>query len=443
MKLNIGTALKTFPATIAACSFAAAVATAAGQPRFGVTDLGPVNSPFSQAIGVTNYGLVTGLNTVTGGAQHAVIWYNGSMLDISQPGLGGGNSQAGGANDFGQIMGQAEAKAKSDENFCGYGTGLACLPFLWQDGVMTPLATLGGANGSYGAINNWGEIAGYAENSHQDPDCRTKASVNGTGPQRFDFEAVIWDPAQGTMRELHPLPGDTVGVALGLNDLGQAVGGTGTCGNTVIPPFTETPHAVLWDADGTVHDLGSLGGTSNPDVEAVGTVAFAINNEGQVSGIAAIAGNKTALPFLWTREWGMQALPLLPGDVIGAGLGMNNQGDVVGASISAGGPASGTPSAVLWHEGKVYNLNTLASDSPLQLLTAFAINDSGVIAGFGVNTKSGDLHAFLATPCDLTPTAKACPSENVIPAVGQGDEPRAKLSPVTRKLLLEAGFGHR
>lgn len=45
------------------------------------------------------------------------------------------------------------------------------------------------------------------------------------------------------------------------------------------------------------------------------------------------------------------------------------------------------------------DLNTLVpANSPLYLLTAFAINDSGEIAGFGVN-EDGDLHAFSAKPC--------------------------------------------
>ena len=38
------------------------------------------------------------------------------------------------------------------------------------------------------------------------------------------------------------------------NDVGQAVGVSGRCGNTVIPPFVAGPHSVLWEADGSVHD---------------------------------------------------------------------------------------------------------------------------------------------------------------------------------------------
>jgi hypothetical protein len=44
------------------------------------------------------------------------------------------------------------------------------------------------------------------------------------------------------------------------------------------------------------------------------------------------------------------------------------------------------------------DLNELAANgNSLYLLTAFSINDAGVIAGFGV-TDDGELHGFLATP---------------------------------------------
>jgi probable HAF family extracellular repeat protein len=390
------------------------------QPRYTITDLGPAGNPFSQATLVNNYGLVTGFDTAPNGYSHAVLWYRGMLTDISQPGLGGPNSAAGGANDFGLVMGGAETKFKdpNNENFCGYGTGLQCLAFLWQFGVMTPLPTLGGTNAGWGAINNLGEVSGYAEKSTKDPDCPGKVAVNGTGPQTLYFEAVIWGPRPGEIRELLPLPGDTVGIALGLNDAGQAVGTSGTCANTVLPGFTEGPHAVLWESDGSVHDLGSLGGTSNPAVLGPGNVAFAINNQGQVTGQSSLPESKSAPclgvppgspdpscfpfhPFLWTKEKGMQDLGLLPGDFVGAGLGMNNEGEVVGASITSPGAAMGSPRAFLWQNGVISDLNALAPDSPLYLLTAFWINDSGEIAGFGAVTSGanvGEMHGFLATP---------------------------------------------
>ncbi|MGB2665644.1 MAG: hypothetical protein WAK48_16705 [Candidatus Acidiferrum sp.] len=384
-------------------------------PHYTVIDLGPAGSPFSQATFVIDNGLVTGVETAPDGTQHAVLWYRGQTTDISKPGLGGSNSGAGGANLFGQVIGGAETSNTdtNNENFCGYGTGLQCLAFLWQNGVMVPLPTLGGTNSGYGQINNRGEVAGYAENSTRDPD-GCAVALNGTGPQVLDFEPVIWGPRPGEIRELHPLLGDTVGVAFSINDSDQAVGMSGLCSNTVLPGPSAGPHAVLWEKDGSVHDLGNLGGTSNPALLAVGNAALSINNKGQVAGVSALPESKITgcpgvppnplcfpfHPFMWTREMGMRDLGVLAGDFVGAGLGINNKGEIVGPSFPAPGPSGASPRAFLWRNGVMTDLNTLVSmDSPLYLLLADGINDAGQVVGFGFNTTTGEVHGFLATPC--------------------------------------------
>jgi probable HAF family extracellular repeat protein len=406
-------------------------------PHYAVTDLGPMASPFSQATIVNDRGLVTGLELAPDGTQHAVLWYKGLMTDISKPGLGGPNSGAGGVNEFGQVIGGAETSQKdpNNENFCGYGTGLQCLAFLWQNGVMIPLPTLGGTNSGYGQINNRGEVAGYAENGNREME-GCAVALNGTGPQVLDFEPVIWGPRPGEIRELPRLPGDKVGVAFWINDYGQAVGMSGLCANTVLPGPSAAPHAVLWDSDGSVHDLGNLGGTSNPAVLGAGNVAFVINNRGQVTGVSALPESMSTEcpgvplnpacfpfhPFLWTRETGMRDLGVLPGDLVGAGLGMNNLGEVVGPSFTAPGAATGNPSAFLWRNGVMTDLNTLVpADSPLYLLIAYGINDAGQIAGFGVNTTTGDVHGFLATPCDANHADTEWCKDDAERAAAEGD----------------------
>ncbi len=51
------------------------------------------------------------------------------------------------------------------------------------------------------------------------------------------------------------------------------------------------------------------------------------------------------------------------------------------------------------------DLNTLLpANSPLHLLVAFSINSRGEIAGFGV-TNDGEIHAYLASPSYLSPSA--------------------------------------
>ena len=115
-------------------------------PRYIVTDLGPVNNPFSQATGINIFGLISGFDTAADGTSHAFIAYEGMITDISKPGLGGPNSSAGGVNDFAEVVGGAETSSPdpNNENFCAYGTGLQCVPFVWRYGVMTQLTTLGG-----------------------------------------------------------------------------------------------------------------------------------------------------------------------------------------------------------------------------------------------------------------------------------------------------------
>lgn len=183
-----------------------------------------------------------------------------------------------------------------------------------------------------------------------------------------------------------------------MNDKGQAVGSTGICPNTIVPPFAIGAHAVLWDKHG-VHDLGNLGGSPNPNVLGVGNVAFAVNNSGQVTGVSVLPDGVNTHAFLWNASTGMLDLGTLPGDNMSAGLGMNNLGDIAGASIAGPDPLNGVPKAVVWHKGHIIDLNAVVpANTSLFLLTAFMINDLGQVAGFGVDLNTLEVHGFLATP---------------------------------------------
>ena len=72
----------------------------------------------------------------------------------------------------------------------------------------------------------------------------------------------IWPDFFWNFGLAHPFPWadpDTVGFAFGINNKVQAVGATGLCANTSLPPVHPAgAHAVLWEKDGTPIDLGSL-----------------------------------------------------------------------------------------------------------------------------------------------------------------------------------------
>ena len=148
---------------------------------------------------------MSGSSNLADGNQHAILWLEKLKVDIGAPGLGGPNSIAFGDNDRFQSAGEAETSTPdpNGEDFCGFGTHLTCLPFLWQDGEMIQLPTLGGNNGVATAISNRGEVAGFAENSTPDPGC--------PAPQVLHFEPVVWE--KGVIHELPTVGGDPDGVA--------------------------------------------------------------------------------------------------------------------------------------------------------------------------------------------------------------------------------------
>jgi probable HAF family extracellular repeat protein len=356
--------------------------------HYTIVDLGKLGNPPGQPYFITSNGLIAGAAAIPDGAMHAALWYMGLKFDIGTPGLGAPNSAAFGINKRGHAVGEAETLEPNGEDFCGFkalglpASGTSCAPFLWRYGTMTRLPTLGGANGIANMINNRGEAVGLAENKTQDKGCSV-----------FQFKPVIWK--DGKIHELPTFRGDRDGVAAQINDNGQVVGSSGACA-----PFNPNSglnlvekHALLWEKDGSVHDLGNLGGTG----ANAGNHACAINNRCQVVGHSELKGDTTFHGFLWTRETGMQDLGTLDGDVASLALSINDKGKVVGASLDA----NFNLRAVIWEHHEAIELKTLVgdNDSGLSLLLAASINSRGEIVGIGA-TNGGETHGFLAIPRD-------------------------------------------
>jgi len=355
--------------------FALAIPLRLAAQNYRVTDLGTLGGTSSVANSINKRGWVAGAASLPGNtAQHAVLWRMGRKTDLGT--LGGPNSTAYfPLNDRGEVSGFSDTATPDPfgEDFCGFGTHLVCLPFVWQKGVRTPLPTLNGNNAIANEVNNRGQVGGVAETSTPDPTC--------IAPQVLQAEPVIWE--KGKIEQLPTFTGDPDGFVNAINDNGQAVGASGQC-YTALPGI----HALLWQ-NGSATDLRNLGGTWNHFPQD-------INNQGQVVGFSNLPNDAATHAFLWTEDDGIQDLGTLPGDSWSYAFGINSKGQVVGQSCNMDFSVC---RAFLWRDGVMTDLNSLIpAASPLSLLAALSINSREEIVGPAL-LSTGEVHAFLATPC--------------------------------------------
>ena len=398
---------------VACCSNAVA------QTSYKVTDLGVVNykDNFSCAMDLNNFGWTLSQEGVMDPVSlnaGAVVLPGQSVINIGERKidlgtLGGQNSWMnwGGINDLGQAVGEAETAVPDPdgEDFCGFGTHHSCRPYLWQNGSMSALPTLGGNNGSASDINDRGEIAGTAQTAVSDPTCSPSKPLQTVLP-------VLWE--KGRVRALPTVDHDPDGVAFAINDQGHAVGGTGDCAGA--------NHAVLWENDIAV-PLKDLG---------YGATAQGINHRGQIVGIVNSPG--TIYAALW-ENGALTNLRTLPGDFAAIATGINNRGQVVGSTLDTG---------FNWVHGFIYqddvmtDLNTLfPASSNLYARMADKINERGQIVGMATvcsGPHAGDIHAFLATPVNESVGTSVA---EVAPACSQSNLP----ANVNKQLLQRFGLG--
>jgi len=369
-------------AMVLAC-FGSAVA----QARYKVQDLG-VQHPdnLGMAMGLNNFGWTLTMDQLLDHSTISTLFpavkgtVRISIRDLNLPlgTLGGKNSSINwnGINDSGEAVGMSETSVPdpNGEDLCTFGTHATCLPFLWQNGVMHALPTLGGINGQASAINNSGQVVGYAENGMVDSTCPAGITNN-----RVDLP-VLWD--KGKAQPLPTIGSDPDGVAFGINNRGQAVGYSGTC--------TAANYAVVWE-NGTATQL--------PDLGTPGGIAFAINGHNQIVG-QAVNSEGIALAAIWENNTVRSLGVLLPGDAAAFATSINNRGQVVGSSFDS---SSNWSHGLIWENGRMFDLNQLfPASSNLYVISASNINESGQIAGMAVymaGPQAGTIvHSFLATP---------------------------------------------
>jgi probable HAF family extracellular repeat protein len=367
---------------------------AVAQTSYRVTDLGTLdNDNLGCAMALNNHGWTLNMDglmdpvSTFSGAQvvtgRAVINIDGLKIDLGT--LGGTNSWInwGGINDRGEAVGLAETLVPDPdgESVCAFlsglkPTGLTCRPFLWRDGHLSALPAVGGNNGQASAINNRGQIAGFAETAVPDSGCPARRPMHTISP-------VIWE--EGKAQPLPTVGSDPDGFANGINDLGQAVGYSGTCTLSIV-------RAVLWE-NHTAFPLPDIGG---------GSIAYGINDQGQIVGTIGSADGTTQFAALW-QNGALTNLNTLPGDFAAIATGINNRGQVVGSTFDSGFNWAHT---FIWQNRVMTDLNTLfPADSNLFALMANKINERGQISGMATvlsGPHAGDIHAFLATPVNAS-----------------------------------------
>jgi probable HAF family extracellular repeat protein len=313
---------------------------------YALTDLGNLGGPQSaQAYDINDVGQVVGYATSAAGPQRAFLWQDGGMTELGT--LGGSASLANALNDAGQVVGTSRTTTGSS----------ATNPFLWEGGVMTDLGV--GPGTAYG-INDAGQVVGQ-RNTH----------------------GFLWD--DGAVTDIGDFGGGA-STAVAINDAGQVVGAAlGTEVGGVASPW----RAFLWQ-DGVMTDLGVLPGTEESG-------ASAVNGLGQVVGSSDRTDPETyevtSYAFLYSGGV-MTALPV-PSTEAYAG-DINDAGQVVGAMRAGGGWSN--YHAYVYSGGVATNLNSLIpAGSGLHLISATGINNAGQIVGYAYDA-AGHYHAFLLTP---------------------------------------------
>lgn len=193
------------------------------------------------------------------------------------------------------------------------------------------------------------------------------------------FHAFRWK--RGVMSDLGTL-GGAYSQALGGNEQGQVSGVADVAGGV-------TSHAVLWQR-GTVSDLGTLAGPEGF------SYAELVNDRHETVGSSSTADG-TMHAVLWNRET-IKDLGTLGGPNSFAN-GINNRGQVVGGSQSddVPDPVLGFPlyHAVLWSKDRMINLGSGPGGTGS---AAFNVNNRTQIVGrFGIPDASVGAvqHAFL------------------------------------------------
>lgn len=380
-------------AFVALATAAAAPRAAATAPPYARIDLGSLGGAWTIPKALGEGGHVAGYGLLDAATAHAFRWSQaGGLTDLGMygspaavnasgtiVGYGGGadgNKHAFAWTSTGTIdLGRGDAYAISNAGFVAGEVNPGPHPVVWTpSGEMIDVFAGATANtGRAYGVNESGQVIGIGY-------------ANAEGSSFYGFS---WTQNGGLVR----LPGLVPGAnsnAVALNNAGQIIGISTTA--------QFRPHGVVWNPDGSIADLGDLGGQSS--------IPTAINAHGQVVGWSGTVDWFTHA-FTWTPARGIEDLGTLGGPASQA-ADVNGDGLVVGSSATV----SGESHAFAWtREDGMVDLGV-----PGETSTAIAVNDAGKILGY-TGQLGADAHAVIWNAADRTPPQLAVPAEIVTDAL--------------------------
>lgn len=195
----------------------------------------------SYGAALNNVGQVVGTGSTADLTERAFLWQNGHMTKLGT--LGGVTSRARAINDSGEVVGESST-------YKGYTHA-----FSYSAGKMSDLGTLGGTHSYATGINQWGHIVG----------------CSSTAGDATQLPFVIY--SGGVMQPLKSL-GGTIACAQSINRAGWIVGYSN------IMPGQPDYHGFVYDGD-QVYDLND---TLRDDDRAAWEIisASGINKSGQI-----------------------------------------------------------------------------------------------------------------------------------------------------------------
>jgi hypothetical protein len=387
MKVRFTSQARRITAVAALVCLVTVAPTAATTPQYQIYDIGviEVGDTASQGEGVSHGGIAVGQSLRTDGSQAFTWTLNGGLVPL--PNLPSRSyAVSNSANDTGIAVGTGATTFFGSDR----------LPLIWQNGVVSQLPlppgeTLGDAN----SVNASTVAVG---------------SVDAGSLQR----GVIYSDGSAAIITQTTANGSYFLTAFGINDSGRIVG------QGIDPNNAARNVGIVFDiGQSTAFEVGALPGFN-------GALAFGVSNTGYIVG-SSMLNQGPGLPFIWSDQAGIVAIPLAAGTSEGNARAVNSAGWAVGTDSSAfaipflydGTTTYRLADLLPPHSGWDLSMNTSSS--------ADGISDDGIIVGTGVH--KGEIHAYAMVPVASTPTPTPSPTPTTTATATATATPTATVTP--------------